>query len=505
VPTVDGPVEVNLDENPSRATDGSTSFLSTLRLQDVARKGEPIYMVTMKAVEDGARSTSNDVPSLPFEWARLIRGYADVLPNAGPGLPSDRVVQLEISLESGAQLASKPAYRLSPAKMAELNTQLAVLLEKSLIRPSTSPWGVPVLFAPKSDGGLRMCLDYRALNKVTIKDKKPRPPGRGDLWRLREATHFSTLDLRSGSYQIKVRQENLPKTCIQTRYWSFEFQVILFGVTNAPSVFQTLMNSVFRDVADVFVMYYLDDFLVYSRSEEEHRRHVEEVLQRLRKEKLFCKESKCHFNQRQVKVLGHVFSSKGIGMQLDKIEAVKTWPDPSSKVELQSFLGLANYNRRFIKNFSSVMSSLTDATTGDKKAYLWGKAQGAAFRAIKKAFTSAPVLRLPDASKPYVVTTDAINHGIGGVLEQEWEDGNHPVAFISRKLNDAEKNDAEKNYPTHDRELLAIVHVVKELRCCLHGTSFVVRTEHHHLRYLQTQPHLSKRQVRWLDSLSEYD
>jgi RNase H-like domain found in reverse transcriptase len=147
-----------------------------------------------------------------------------------------------------------------------------------------------------------------------------------------------------------------------------------------------------------------------------------------------------------------------------------------------------------------VVAPLTDVTKGDKKAYLWGEAQGAALRAIKKAFTSAPVLRLPDPSKPYVVTTDARNHGIGGVLEQEWEDGNHPVVFISWKLNDA-----EKNYPTHDRELLAIVHVVKELRCYLHGTSFVVRTYDHPLRCLQTQPHLSKRQVRWLDALAEYD
>jgi RNase H-like domain found in reverse transcriptase len=161
---------------------------------------------------------------------------------------------------------------------------------------------------------------------------------------------------------------------------------------------------------------------------------------------------------------------------------------------------LANYYRRFIKNFSSVVAPLTDATKDDEKAYRWGEAQGVAFRDIKRAFTSASVLRLPDPSKPYIVTTDASNHGIGGVLEQEWENRNHPVAFISRKLNDA-----EKNYLTHDREFLTVVHVVKELRCYLHGTSFVVRTDHHPLRYLQTQPNLSKRQVRWLDALAEYD
>jgi Reverse transcriptase (RNA-dependent DNA polymerase) len=159
---------------------------------------------------------------------------------------------------------------------------------------------------------------------------------------------------RSGYYQIKVRPGDIPKTCIRTCYGSFEFLVMPFGVTNAPSVFQALMKSVFRNVADIFVMCYLDDILAYSRSEKEHRRHVEEVLQRLRKEQLVCKESKCHFNQQQVKFLGHVVSAKGIGMQLDKVEAVTSWPEPTSKVELQSFLGLANYYRRFIKKFSSI-------------------------------------------------------------------------------------------------------------------------------------------------------
>jgi hypothetical protein len=343
-----------------------------------------------------------------------------------------------------------------------------------------------------------MCLDYRALSKVTIKDKNPIPRVDDIFDRLQGAASFSTLELRSG-YHIKVRLEDIPKTCIRTRYGSFEFLVMPFGVTNAPSVFQALMNTVFRDVAAVFVMCYLDDILVYSRSEEEHRRHFEEVLQRLRREKLFCKESKCHFNQQQVKFLGHVVSAKGIGMQGDKVGAVTTWPEPQSKDELQSFLGLASYYRRFIKNFSSIVAPLTNATKGDKKAYQWGRPPEEAFVAIKKAVTSAPV-RLPDPEKPSVVTTDASNYGIGGVLEQEWEDGSHPVAYVSRKLNDA-----EKNYPTHDREFLAIVHVVKELRCYLHGSAFVVRTYHHPLRYLQTQSHLSKRKVRWLDALAEYD
>jgi RNase H-like domain found in reverse transcriptase len=187
-------------------------------------------------------------------------------------------------------------------------------------------------------------------------------------------------------------------------------------------------------------------------------------------------------------------------MQSDKVAAIMDWPTPSCKVELQAFLGLANYYRRFILSFSAVVASLTDATKGDKKAFDWGDEQAQAFARIKKAFSTAPVLWLPDPSKPFTVTTDASDFGTGGVLEQEFEDGAHPIAYVSRKLNVP-----ERNYPTQDRELLAIIHVVKELRRYIHGSRFVKRTDHHPLRYQETQPRLSKRQVRWLDALAEYD
>jgi RNase H-like domain found in reverse transcriptase/Reverse transcriptase (RNA-dependent DNA polymerase) len=237
-------------------------------------------------------------------------------------------------------------------------------------------------------------------------------------------------------------------------------------------------------------MCYLDDILIYSKDPDDHKRHVSEVLRRLRLEQLFCKRSKCHFNRQEVKFLGHVVGPDGIAMQSDKVAAIHDWPTPSCKVELQAFLGLANYYRRFIANFSAVVAPLTDATRGEKKEFSWGSQQDAALSRIKEAFTTAPVLRLPDPSKPFLETTDASDYGIGGVLEQEWPVGAHPVAYVSRKLSDP-----ERNYPTHDRELLAIIHVIKELRCYLHGTTFTIQTDHHPLRYLDTQPHLLKRQV----------
>jgi hypothetical protein len=194
-------------------------------------------------------------------------------------MPPRRNVELKIELKEGAEPVSKPVYRLSLAEQNELKSQIELLLEKGLIRPSVSPWGAPVLFAPKKDGGLRMCLDYRALNKLTVKEKCPIPRVDELFDRLHGATHFSNIDLRSGYYQIRVREGDVPKTCIRTRYGYFEFLVMPFGLTNVPSTFQALMNEVFRDYVDNFILVYLDDVLIFSLSEEEHKQHVEMVLQ----------------------------------------------------------------------------------------------------------------------------------------------------------------------------------------------------------------------------------
>jgi hypothetical protein len=210
VPTPAGAIEIDLDKDPCRSAVDTPSLLSTMQLQKAARKGGPIYMVSMKAIEDSGGDPGPPGPPLSAEWAQLVKEYADVFPDDHPGLLPDRAVQLKINLEPGAQPASKPAYRLSPAEMDELKTQLAVLLEKGLIRPSTRPWGAAFIFAPKSDGGLRMCLDYRSLNKVTVKDKNPIPRVDEIFDRLQGATHFSTLDLRSGYHQIKVRPGDIP-------------------------------------------------------------------------------------------------------------------------------------------------------------------------------------------------------------------------------------------------------------------------------------------------------
>ena len=389
---------------------------------------------------------------------------------------------------------------MSPAELDELKAQLTILLEKGLIRPSKSPWGAPVLFTKKKDGGLRMCLDYRMLNKSTIKNRCPIPRIDEMFDRLSTAKHFTSLDLRSGYYQIRVRDEDIPKTGIRTRYGSYEFRVMPFGLTNAPSIFQTLMNGIFADFVDDFMLIYLDDILIFSESEEEHLKHVEKVLERLKEQRLFAKMSKCEFNKESVEFLGHVVANGKVKMQQRKIDAIMEWPTPRNVTEIQSFLGLANYYRGFIKDFSTVAAPMTNVTRGKKKEYQWGKEQQEAFEELKKKFAERPVLRLIDPSLPFILTTDASEVGLGAVLQQEHDDGVHPVAYLSKKLLPA-----EEKYPTHDRELLAIVYALKTWRPYLHGAAFRVQTDHHPLKYLETQSELSRRQQRWLETLSEFE
>ena len=308
------------------------------------------------------------------------------------------------------------------------------------------------------------------------------------------------MDLRSGYYQIRVRDEDIPKTGIRTRYGSYEFRVMPFGLTNAPSIFQTLMNGIFADFVDDFMLIYLDDILIFSETEEEHLKHVQRVLERLREHRLYAKLSKCEFNKKTVEFLGHVVADGKVIMQQKKIDAIMEWPTPRNVTEIQSFLGLANYYRGFIKDFSAVAAPISNVTRGKKKEFLWGKEQQEAFEELKKRFSEGPVLRLIEPSLPFILTTDASDVGLGAVLQQEHNDGIHPVAYLSKKLISA-----EERYPTHDRELLAIVYALKTWRPYLYGAEFRIQTDHHPLKYLETQGNLSRRQQRWLEILSEFD
>nr|GEV50974.1 putative reverse transcriptase domain-containing protein [Tanacetum cinerariifolium] len=283
----------------------------------------------------------------------IVSAFPDVFPDELPGIPPVREVEFNIELIPGIEPISKAPYRMAPVELKELKDQLQELLERGFIRPSVSPWGAPVLFVKKKDGSMRLCIDYRELNKITIRNRYPLPRIDDLFDQLQGAMHFSKIDLRSGYHQLRVKEQDISKTAFR------EFTVMPFGLTNAPAVFMDLMNRIFHEYLDKFFIVFIDDILVFSKSKEEHEHHLCTVLQTLRQEKLYAKFSKCEFWLSSVAFLGHIVSAEGITMDPAKVEAITKWPRPTSVTEVRSFLGLAGYYRRFVEGFSRLALPLT--------------------------------------------------------------------------------------------------------------------------------------------------
>ncbi|KAL0559143.1 hypothetical protein IC582_003733 [Cucumis melo] len=425
----------------------------------------------------------------------VVRDYPDVFPEELPGLPPHREVEFAIELEPGTVPISRAPYRMAPAELKELKVQLQELLDKGFIRPSVSPWGAPVLFVKKNDGSMRLCIDYRELNKVTVKNRYPLPRIDDLFDQLQGATVFSKIDLRSGYHQLRIKDGDVPKTAFHSRYGHYEFIVMSFGLTNAPAVFMDLMNRVFREFLDTFVIVFIDDILIYSKTEAEHAEHLRIVLQTLRDNKLYAKFSKCEFWLKQVSFLGHVVSKAGVSVDPAKIEAVTGWNRPSTVSEVRSFLGLAGYYRRFVENFSRIATPLTQLTRKGAP-FVWSKACEDSFQNLKQKLVTAPVLTVPDGSSSFVIYSDASKKGLGCVLMQQGK----VVAYASRQLKSH-----EQNYPTHDLELAAVVFALKIWRHYLYGEKIQIFTDHKILKYFFTQKELNMRQRRWLELVKDYD
>ncbi|GKB02651.1 putative reverse transcriptase domain-containing protein [Tanacetum coccineum] len=410
-------------------------------------------------------------------------------------LHEERTVKFHIDLVPGATPIMKSPYRLTPLEMQELSRQLQELQDKGFIRPSYSPKGAPVLFVKKKDGSLRMCIDYRELNKLTVKNRYPLLRFDDLFDQLQGSRYFSKIDLQSRYHQLRVHEDDIPKTAFRMRYGHFEFTVMPFGLTNAPAVFMDLMNRVCKPYLDKFVIVFIDDILIYSKTKEDHEVHLGLVLELLRKEKLYAKFSKCEFWLQEVHFLGHVVNQNGIHVDPSKIEAVKNWKTPTTPSEIRSFLGLTGYYRRFIVNFSKIAKPLTSLTQKNRK-YVWGTEQEDAFQTLKNNLCDAPILTLPDGVEDFVVYCDASNQGLGCVLMQRGK----VIAYASRQLNIH-----ENNYTTHDLELGAVVFALKTWRHYLYGIKSVIYTDHKSLQLLFDQKELNMRQRMWIELFSDYE
>jgi hypothetical protein len=293
-----------------------------------------------------------------LEHIRIVCEYLDIFLEELPGMPPDRDIEFSIELLPGTTPISERAYRMDVKDLIELKKQIEELQEKSFIRPSSSPRGAPVLFVNKKDGSRRMCVDYRSLNEVTIKNKYPLPQIEDLFDQMRGATIFSKIDLRSGYHQLKIRTEDIPKTAFTTRYGLYEFLVMSFGLTNTPAYFMNLIK-VFMEYLDQFVVVFIDDILVYSQNEEAHEDHLRLVLQKLCDNQLYAKFSKCDFWLKEVAFLGHIIVNGGIKVDPGKISEILNWKQPTDVSKIRSFLGLAGYYRRFIEGFSKIVKPLT--------------------------------------------------------------------------------------------------------------------------------------------------
>ena len=446
------------------------------------------------------RDQGSDAPGLipPEKLNVLLEKYKSVFPpELPPGLPPDRNIGHVISLEPGSMPPYRRNRRMNPAEVELCGTYIKELLEKGFITPSNSPYGAPVMFIPKPAGGYRVVCDWRALNNLTIKNRYPLPRIDETLDRLGGATIFSSLDLNSGYFQIRISAEDAHKTAFTTPLGQYEFKVLGQGLANSPATFQSVMNRIFAPYLHKFVVVYLDDIMVYSTSPEQHLEHLEIVLKILQENQFYTKPEKCTFNMHEVKFLGHIVGRGGLRVDPKKVEVVKDWPKPKDATEIRQFLGLTNYFRKFIKDYSSVAAPLMDLTRKDTDVpSSWNHLHTEAFHLLKEALTSAPLLGLPDFTKPFELVSDASLRGTGAILLQ----GDRVIAYTSKKFSPA-----EKNYTTMEQEMLGVVNALTEWRCYFGGSLLTLVTDHNPLQYFDTKEDLSRRLARWAEFMAQFE
>ena len=438
-----------------------------------------------------------------------------------------------IDIEPGKTPPNMPIYNLSARELEILKEYLETAQDKGWIRPSKSPIGAPILFAPKSDGTLRLCVDFRGLNKVTVKNRYPIPLVNEMLDRLSRAKVFSKLDLRDAYHRMRIKEGDEWKTAFKTRYGHFEYQVMPFGLTNAPATFQAYINKCLGGLVDITCVVYLDDILIYSEKEEDHERHVREVLERLFEWNLYAKASKCTFFTKSVEFLGFIVTPQGVVMDPVRVQTIREWPEPKRFRDIQVFLGFANFYRRFIFNYSEVVRPLVNhmvsasspdtSQAGSKKKTTRQNQKGPtkwykpwtypddvreAFLALRELFTKAPVLQHFDPRKSVMLLTDASEFAMAGIVlqpisgaigtEKHWK----PVAFHSRKFAGP-----QIRWDTHDKELWAIVECFRTWRHYFEYAPDTIRvlTDHHNLKYFMTTKSLTPKQARWAEELARFD
>ena len=437
----------------------------------------------------------------------LAQKYSDVFASTlPPRVPNTEALTHSFTMKEGATPTRDGERRRSPEEIRLIREMVAEGEAAGLIEDSTSEWCSQLIMVVKKDqygvptGKPRFAVDYRRVNALMKKDAHPLPLPETMFAQLKGATVFSKLDLTKGFYQIALDPKCREYLAFSTPDGLKQWKVMPFGIANAPAAFQREMQRILKERLGVSVLVYIDDILIFSRNAEEHAEHVEWVLSQLRRHRYYANPDKCEFFQSRVHFLGHVISEGGVAVQQHKVDAVAKWPRPQCVSDVRKFLGLTSYYRRFVAGHSSLSAPLSDLTRKDTP-FVWGEKEEDSFQQLKAALASAPVLITPDNSKPYVLHTDASGYAVGASLSQMTDRGLQPVAFMSKKMNGA-----QRNYSVHEWELLAVMEALKAWRCYLYGsaTPIDIHTDHHSLQWINTQPNLSARQCRWVEQLQDY-
>ncbi len=442
------------------------------------------------------------VKELPEEYhsevAKLLTEYQDVFSTGDGDIGKTGVVKHRINTGNAPPIRQKPR-RLAPAIQEEADKQVKDMLKRGIIEPSESPWASPIVLVTKKDGSRRFCSDYRMLNEVTIKDSYPMPRIEETLESLSGAQWFSTLDLASGYWQVELDADAKEKSAFVVRGGLYQWTVMPFGLCNAPSTFERLMENLMRGLQWESLLVYLDDIIVFAKTIEEELDRLREVFERLRQANLKLKPKKCVLFQKSVLYLGHIVTKDGIATDPEKIRVIQEWTTPTSLKDVRAFLGLASYYRRYVKGFCDIARPLYNLTRKNV-AFHWNDQCEEAFLDLKQCLTSSPVLAYPEHSGKFTLDTDASAYGIGAVLSQEQDGKERVIAYASRTLSKA-----QKNYCVTRRELLAVVFFVRYFRPYLYGRHFTIRTDHGSLRWLLNFRNPEGQVARWLQILGEYD
>lgn len=430
------------------------------------------------------------------QLSHLLEKYVDLFAQNPKRPGRTKLTKHQIDTGDHAPINLAP-YRLSPNERKKVSEEVKEMLDNDIIRPSRSPWASPVVLVTKKDGGIRFCTDYRKINAITKKDVYPLPRIDDALDALHKSKIFSTLDLASGYWQIEMDPKDREKTAFICEQGLFEYNIMPFGLCNAPATFQRLMDAILAGLKWTCCLVYLDDIIIYSESFEDHLKHLSMVFQRLQEAGLNLKASKCHFAKSYINYLGHVVSDQGISPDPKKVEAVKDFPKPKSLREVRSFLGLTSYYRRFIKDYAKIAVPINHLLKADVK-FEWTLECQKAFEHLKDLLTKAPILSPPDFTEVFKLQTDASDQGLGAVLAQDIRNREHVIAYASRTLSSA-----EIKWDTREKEALAIVWGCEHFRPYLIGQFFIIETDHGSLRWLMNVQ--KGRLARWGLRLSEFD